>query len=51
MNDFLDAISNDTFSNELNGLSKTIERTFEFNNSPWLKIIATEPIDLPHKMY
>jgi hypothetical protein len=48
MRDFFDAISSDTFSNELNGLSNTIHLTFGFKKSPWLRIMATDPMDLPH---
>ena len=48
MRDFFDAISSDTFSNELNGLSNTIRLTFGFKKSPWLRIMATDPMDLPH---
>lgn len=51
MSDFLDAISMAAFSKELKGLSRMMQLTFLCGLAPWLRMIDTEPIDLPHKMY
>jgi hypothetical protein len=48
MKDFFEAISIETFSNELKGLSRTKHLTFLCKDVPWLKTIDTEPIDRPH---
>ncbi len=51
MKDFLEAIYRETFSKELKGLSKIMVLTFGLSKRAWLKIIATDPMDLPHNTY